>query len=276
MATSIWSLILVLALRVSLCCAALSLWPGGLGTRNPTAQQRKYAYYANADVASSRSPVAGRCSVLAEFDFDFTENESELASLLANHGLCLRATLGLDQLGRCAAALETYARRPDCFRRVAATIRARCGELEMHEDERVKAAISMTLCELATATHHSLPLECVSFTVDSDSDVSYAQMQQVPMQGDCVDALSRSAQFWSSYSGYLREVPQLCFAFRRWNDIDTAKEIYKNSTVETMALIRLMLAREKADLDGKKRWDAQILVSGLDHSAWPAVNEYKN
>ena len=51
-------------------------------------------------------------------------------------------------------------------------------------------------------------------------------------------ALSRSAQFWSSYSGYLREMracspdicvicylstvvilAQLCYAFRRWNEI---------------------------------------------------------
>ncbi|KAJ7138514.1 hypothetical protein C8R43DRAFT_606360 [Mycena crocata] len=160
--------------------------------------------------------------------------EDELTGLLANH-----------------AALESYSRRPDCFRRVAATIRLRCGELEMDEDERVKAAISMTLCELATATHHSIPLECASFTVDSESP-------PMQIQGECVDALSRSAQFWSSYSGYLREVPQLCFAFRRWNDIDTAKDIYKNSTLESMTLIRLILAREQADVAGKKRWDTQI------------------
>ncbi|KAF8189975.1 hypothetical protein K438DRAFT_1592842 [Mycena galopus ATCC 62051] len=117
-----------------------------------------------------------------------------------------------DDLWR-AAALDNYSRRPDCFRRVAGNIRLRCGELDMNEDERVRAAISMTLCELATATHHSIPLECASFAVDSEP---------AQVQGDCVDALSRSAQFWSSYSGYLREVrkyPQLCFAFRRWNDI---------------------------------------------------------
>ncbi|KAJ7484651.1 hypothetical protein FB451DRAFT_88904 [Mycena latifolia] len=158
----------------------------------------------------------------------------DLVSLLANH-----------------AAFEDYSGQPDCFRRVAGRIRVRCGELEMNEDERVKAAIAMTLCELATATHHSLPLECASFTVDSDASPTQ-------IQGECVDALSRSAQFWSSYSGYLREVPQLCFAFRRWNDIDTAKDIYKNATMETMTLIQLLLARENADLSGKKLWDAHL------------------
>ncbi|KAJ7871346.1 hypothetical protein B0H13DRAFT_2555303 [Mycena leptocephala] len=122
----------------------------------------------------------------------------------------------------------------------------------MDEDERVRAAISMTLCELATATHHSLPLECASFTVDSEASF-------IQTQGECVDALSRSAQFWSSYSGYLREVRNsLCFAFRRWNDIDTAKDIYKNSTIEMTTLVRLLIAREKADVDGNKRWHSQL------------------
>ncbi|KAJ7936434.1 hypothetical protein B0H13DRAFT_1853495 [Mycena leptocephala] len=57
-----------------------------------------------------------------------------LTALLANH-----------------AALQDYSYRPDCFRHVAGKINVRCGALEMDEDERVKAAISMALCELATA-----------------------------------------------------------------------------------------------------------------------------
>ncbi|KAK7018974.1 hypothetical protein R3P38DRAFT_2979840 [Favolaschia claudopus] len=161
--------------------------------------------------------------------------EDELASIIASH-----------------AALESYSRRPDCFRRVAANIRLRCSELEMNEEERVTAAISMTLCELATATHHSLPLECASFTVDSKQDPT------VRGRGECVDALSRSAQSWSSYSGYLREVPQLCFAFRRWNDIDAASDIYKTSIMEMTTLARLLLAREQADLEGRHRLNSQL------------------
>ncbi|KAK7046755.1 hypothetical protein R3P38DRAFT_2875664 [Favolaschia claudopus] len=161
--------------------------------------------------------------------------EDELANIIASH-----------------AALESYSRRPDCFRRVAANIRLRCSELEMNEEERVTAAISMTLCELATATHHSLPLECASFTVDSMQDITTRS------RGECVDALSRSAQSWSSYSGYLREVPQLCFAFRRWNDIDAARDIYKTSIMEMTTLARLLLAREQADLEGRQRLNSQL------------------
>ncbi|KAF9456873.1 hypothetical protein BDZ94DRAFT_1176753 [Collybia nuda] len=97
--------------------------------------------------------------------------------------------------------LKDYGQRPDCFRKAAGLIRTRCGELDMNEDERIKAAISMTLCELATARHHSVPFECTPFTVDFISTSSGPHSQ-----GECVDALSRSAQFWSSYSGYLREV----------------------------------------------------------------------
>ncbi|KAJ7791559.1 hypothetical protein B0H14DRAFT_2935032 [Mycena olivaceomarginata] len=144
------------------------------------------------------------------------------------------------------AVLQDYSHRPDCFREVAGKIERRCGTLEMDNDARVEAAISMTLCELATAAHYSPPLECASFAMDGRSP------------GECVDALSRRPQFWSSYSGYLREVPQLCFAFRRWNDIDTARDIYRNATIEITNLVRAITAREKADLTGKKLWDIQL------------------
>ncbi|KAI0711332.1 hypothetical protein C8Q76DRAFT_54822 [Earliella scabrosa] len=114
-------------------------------------------------------------------------------------------------------SLEAYSRKPDCFRRVSSSISARCGDLETNEVERVKAALAMTLCEIATAEHHSPPLECTPFQPGMDFDY-------IPDEspGKCVSALSRSAQYWSSYSGYLREVPQLCFAFRRWNDIGSS------------------------------------------------------
>jgi hypothetical protein len=80
--------------------------------------------------------------------------------------------------------LDTYSQRPDCFRNTVSAIRNRCGETDLSESERVGgkmnspspdtmmcsqgtllvAAISMTLCELATAKHHSPPLECFPFS----------------------------------------------------------------------------------------------------------------
>jgi hypothetical protein len=79
-------------------------------------------------------------------------------------------------------SLESYIRKPECFRRVAGYMHVQCSELELDEDQRVRStltfpsdivisltitftvAISMTLCELATAKHHSPPMECHSFT----------------------------------------------------------------------------------------------------------------
>ncbi|KAI0746941.1 hypothetical protein C8Q80DRAFT_1178461 [Daedaleopsis nitida] len=136
-------------------------------------------------------------------------------------------------------SLEAYARKPDCFRRVANMIQTRCSELETDEAERVKAALSMTLCEIATADHHSLPLECASFHPDAA-----AGHYGTETPGKCVSAISRSAQYWSSYSGYLREVSQLCFAFQRWNDIDTAKEVHRNATVASISVLRYLSNRE--------------------------------
>ncbi|OBZ78409.1 Nuclear fusion protein KAR5 [Grifola frondosa] len=151
--------------------------------------------------------------------------------------------LGLDEIATIfhhADTLETYARKPDCFKRAASLIRTQCGELDLNEDERIKAALSMTLCEIATATHSSAPLECAPFVPDSN----YPTIPREQSHRVCVEALSRSAQYWSSYSGYLREVPQLCYAFRRWIDIDTARDIYKNATMENKALLAFVANRE--------------------------------
>lgn len=137
-------------------------------------------------------------------------------------------------------SLLDYTRKPDCFRRAASALRMRCAEADMREDERINgnvlmsllwayltlniAAIVMTLCELSTASHHSIPLECTPFSLDKIDQVSLEFLSQ----GDCVEsvilkcvillliralyrAFSRSTQFWSSYSGYLREVRACIF-----------------------------------------------------------------
>ncbi|KAH7882822.1 hypothetical protein F5I97DRAFT_135194 [Phlebopus sp. FC_14] len=146
--------------------------------------------------------------------------------------------------------LGPYHQKPDCFRDAVALVKTRCEESHMNEQDRVQAAISMTLCELATARHSTPPLECAAFA---------RSRQKLPppshAQPECVEALSRSAQFWSSYSGYLREIPQLCFAFRRWIDIDTAKDIYRNITAEKMSLLRLLTEREKTSKAAQQLWE---------------------
>ncbi|KAI9458871.1 hypothetical protein BJY52DRAFT_1267638 [Lactarius psammicola] len=150
-----------------------------------------------------------------------------------------------------------YARKPDCFRRAAGRIRSRCADIEMDADERVKAAISMTLCELRTAEFHSIPLECEVFLEEGDSG------GRAP-HGICVEALSRSTQSWASYSGYLREIPQLCFAYQRSNEKDLALEIYRNATIEKVAYIRRLMQRAEREEETRTIW--QSLLFDLQRS----------
>ena len=51
-------------------------------------------------------------------------------------------------------------------------------------NHRPEAAISMTLCEIATAKHYSLPLECRSFSADDIQDKKPISHQT---QGECVE-----------------------------------------------------------------------------------------
>ncbi|KAG1738131.1 uncharacterized protein EDB91DRAFT_1347715 [Suillus paluster] len=155
----------------------------------------------------------------------------------------------IDLISKHTGAFDGYMRKSDCFQDAARHAQSRCEESHMSEDERIQVAIRLTLCELATARHHTPPLECSPFSSGVGSPVPHHVV------GDCVDALSRSAQFWSSYSGYLREIPQLCFAFRRWMEIDTAKDIYRNITLEKLALIRFILEQQKGFTAARQNWE---------------------
>ncbi|KAG9311609.1 hypothetical protein JVU11DRAFT_7818 [Chiua virens] len=148
-------------------------------------------------------------------------------------------------------ALQSYQQKPDCFQEAITMVKARCEDARMDEEERIQAAIGMTMCELATARHYLPPMECAVYAKPSPKLTSPTPQAQAR----CVDALSRSAQFWSSYSGYLREIPQLCFTFRRWIDIDTAKDIYRNITEEKAILVRFLMEREKGSKTTQQLWE---------------------
>ncbi|KAF8126220.1 hypothetical protein EV363DRAFT_1418934 [Boletus edulis] len=157
---------------------------------------------------------------------------------------------GIDGLLSNKDVLQSYQQKPDCFQNAISLVKARCEESRMDEQERIQAAIGMTMCELATARHYLPPMECAAYV-----RAGHKASSPTPKgQARCVDALSRSAQFWSSYSGYLREIPQLCFTFRRWIDIDTAKDIYRNITEEKAFFVRFLIEREKASKTTQDLW----------------------
>ncbi|KAJ3993880.1 hypothetical protein F5050DRAFT_616093 [Lentinula boryana] len=135
-------------------------------------------------------------------------------------------------------------RSSDCFRKAAGFIQTRCAELDMNEEERVVAAISMTLCELATAKHHAPPMEC---------DVFSARLHEPSYQSGFSE--QQNEEFENS-RGYLREIPQLCFTFQRGNDIDNAKEIFRNISLNQDVFLQMVVDREHANKVHAERWSA--------------------
>ncbi|CAG7851192.1 SubName: Full=Uncharacterized protein {ECO:0000313/EMBL:CCA72880.1} [Serendipita indica DSM 11827] len=136
-------------------------------------------------------------------------------------------------LFRSIDTLSSYKTGSGCFYDASMDLSKRCDELESNQEGRVLAAIRFTLCELETADFLKPPAECEQYIRRDTRGLSH-----------CVEALHRSPQFWSSYSGYLREIPQLCTAYRRLHDIDTAKGLYHNATQEKIYLLHLLQQRE--------------------------------
>ncbi|KAI0264728.1 hypothetical protein BC834DRAFT_252944 [Gloeopeniophorella convolvens] len=172
-----------------------------------------------------------------------------------------------DLINKLQGSIGPYTKKPDCFRRVVARIRGRCSDLEVDVDERVKAAVSMAVCELRTAESHSIPLECAPFLGDE-------YMAGAAHHGVCVEALSRSPQAWASYSGCLREIPQLCFAYERSNGRDFALEIYRNATMEKMAYMRHLMQHAKQEESMRTVWQTLLLdlqTSIVNLQASPSV-----
>ncbi|KAF9788596.1 hypothetical protein BJ322DRAFT_649215 [Thelephora terrestris] len=146
-----------------------------------------------------------------------------------------------------SAALAQNVNKPDCFRTAIGQMQQRCADLDGLEEEKISFAISMTLCELEIA-HLSPPMECRLIQ----------NAAATPMKRrHCVEALARSAQSWSSYSGYFRESTRMCYAYQQLNDIDVAKDIYQNITAEKLRLVRFLLGREQSF----QKNDQQLSVS---------------
>ncbi|KAG1896105.1 uncharacterized protein F5891DRAFT_959155, partial [Suillus fuscotomentosus] len=100
-------------------------------------------------------------------------------------------------------AFDGYLRKDDCFQDAARHAQSRCEVSHMSEDEHIQVAIRLTLCELATARHHTPPLECSPFSNNVGSHIPHHAVGERSL---IHSALSWSAQSWSSYSGYLREI----------------------------------------------------------------------
>ncbi|KAJ7181921.1 hypothetical protein C8R46DRAFT_1027724 [Mycena filopes] len=124
---------------------------------------------------------------------------------------------GNDDLVGLVERLRRYqSPEPDCFAEATAKIRG-------------KSAIAMTLCEISTGPLASVPLEC------RHPDI---------IPGQCVEALARSPQFWTSFSGYFR-------------DAHSAKTVYESAATDMVELIRSLSNKEQSNLVRQDIRDAQ-------------------
>ncbi|SCV67463.1 BQ2448_5074 [Microbotryum intermedium] len=105
------------------------------------------------------------------------------------------------------------------------------GSSALANDLRVKTAVKMALCEIKTSRSTQSPQECRAFEAARDKSNENGESDL----SSCIEqvfsrlALSRSPQYWSSYSGYLREIVVLCSAYRRWEDTEIAREFHQST-----------------------------------------------
>ncbi|KAF9240476.1 hypothetical protein BU15DRAFT_74064 [Melanogaster broomeanus] len=142
-------------------------------------------------------------------------------------------------------AIQSYQRKPDCFQDAISLVKARCEESHMDEQGRVQAAISMTMCELATARHYSPPMECAAFTRGGHKPSS----PSAHAQAQCVEFGPVSKH------SILVELFWLSQRDTRWIDIDIAKDIYRNITAEKITLVRFLTEREKHSRTAQRLWE---------------------
>lgn len=99
-----------------------------------------------------------------------------------------------------------------------------------------------------------MPLECRSLQLEQGA----AHDSKSQHLSQCVHALSHSAQFWSTYSGYLRDVPSLCFALRQEHETYTAAKLYREMAHEKAAFL---LEIRRATEDSQKGHQEALSVA---------------
>lgn len=128
----------------------------------------------------------------------------------------------------------------------------------------VTAAIALTECDLATAGQ-TPPLECLGIQPSQQTGTDASSTSP------CVSALSRSPQHWSTYSGYLREIPMLCFAIKRQMEVDVVKEVYANISQEKIALLKVL--NRGAEGAVQRAQDQEVKLANFVDYLKAAMNE---
>ncbi|GAA5835833.1 hypothetical protein JCM11251_007439 [Rhodosporidiobolus azoricus] len=126
---------------------------------------------------------------------------------------------------------------------------------------RGELAVRMALCEIGTAGakgegEKKVPRECEEWEAGWRTG---RKKGKVGRSGED-RALSRSPQYWSSYSGYLREIVTLCSTLSRWSDLSLARSLHRETSLlmrgwaeEVRAWERERAGRERAEGERRER-----------------------
>ncbi|CAG8607116.1 1700_t:CDS:10 [Cetraspora pellucida] len=140
------------------------------------------------------------------------------------------------------ASLIQFERKQNCFKDAALTLRHGCRNIDISDNDKIKYAVRLTMCEIATANLVA-PMEC--------NDI-----QDV---GTCVEALARIPQLWTSYSGYFREVFHMCFAVRYSLERDLLEELHRNITQNQLINYSILRVQQSDMISWRKEEMARLI-----------------
>ncbi|GAA6027876.1 hypothetical protein JCM8097_001760 [Rhodosporidiobolus ruineniae] len=167
----------------------------------------------------------------------------------------------------------TLPSNPSCFYRALSSLpsstssssSSACDTLAHSDRLRTELAARMAMCEIGTSEGAKMPRECE----DWERGTKRGKV------ASCVEALSRSPQHWSSYSGYLREIVTLCSAFRRWADVELARDLHGSTARTFTAFVDELRDAGLGDLVEKLKQEVEEATSEMRVALRQGVTEHE-
>ncbi|CAG8439938.1 11923_t:CDS:10 [Ambispora leptoticha] len=166
--------------------------------------------------------------------------------------------------------------KEDCFKSAARELKNGCKDIDLNEENKIKYAVRLTQCEIATA-NLAAPMECQinninSYNYKNDKDNNYNNDI-----GKCVESLSRIPQLWTSYSGYFREVFNMCFAVRYSIEREQLEQLHNNLTRSQLVNFDILRLQQREMIQWRKE-EMQKLVNleKAQHRIVAAVREIES
>ncbi|TIC10698.1 hypothetical protein E3Q15_02955 [Wallemia mellicola] len=115
-----------------------------------------------------------------------------------------------------------------------------CNDIYNNQENRISVAIELTICDIKTTKSLTIPLECIG-----EYDKSY-----------CLDAISRSSQLWSSYSGYFRDSLTICQSFKP----EIIQTEFLNNQLTILDYLTRLQQQLNTQIDYHEHLDKKLLI----------------